>query len=194
EMSFAGRSFPELGRKMLGLTPLGQQMVHPRDSVLGTPLSRATLQADGSLAGDRGVNSSYAQMIRDAFQDPYWNSSKSVTLPTRAGAPDQQFSQMEANFPLYWGLAIQLYEATLVSDQTPFDWFVAGNADALSLSAQNGFATFVSKCAACHVGSEFTSAVVGSNLHCLPPDCNLPVFTNNSSHALILPDLNPGTF
>jgi hypothetical protein len=34
-MSFDGRTFPELGRKMLSLTPLGQQLVDPEDSVLG---------------------------------------------------------------------------------------------------------------------------------------------------------------
>src|SRR6185369_3348931 len=42
EMSFGGRTFPQLGRKMLSLTPLGKQVVHPNDSVLG-PLSRAVL-------------------------------------------------------------------------------------------------------------------------------------------------------
>ena len=50
EMSFRGRTFPQLGRKMLSLTPLGKQIVHPNDSVLG-PLSRAVLQPDGKVTG-----------------------------------------------------------------------------------------------------------------------------------------------
>ena len=31
---------------------------------------------------------------------------------------------MEYNFSLFFGLAVQAYEATLVSDQTPFDRFL----------------------------------------------------------------------
>ena len=34
---------------------------------------------------------------------------------------------MEFNFPPFWGLAIQAYESTLVSDQTPADRFFAGD-------------------------------------------------------------------
>jgi hypothetical protein len=188
EMSFAGRSFPELGRKMLSLTPLGGQLVHPSDSVLG-PFARADLQPDGSLAGAGGLNVSYRQMIEDAFQESLWKSSKSVPP---AGAPA---TQIEANFPLFWGLALQLYQATLVSDRTPFDRFLAGNADALSPSAQNGFTTFVSKCAVCHSGSELSSAVVGADIpFCPQPDCNQVAFRNNSSHTLIKPDPDPVTF
>ena len=92
---------------------------------------------------------------------------------------------MEANFSLFWGLAIQLYEATLVSDRTPFDRFQSGNQNALSPAAQKGFATFDSKCAVCHAGAELTTAVVGSNLPCFAPDCNRPAFTNNTTHSLI---------
>jgi cytochrome c peroxidase len=195
EMSFVGRSFPELGRKMLSLRPLGQQLVHPGDSVLGAPLARASLQPDGTLAGNRGLSASYDQMIKDAFPDALWNSSKTVTLAAGPGESDNRFSQMEANFSLFWGLAIQLYEATLVSDQTPFDRFVGGNTDSLSISAQNGFATFVDKCAVCHSGSELSSAVVGSKLTvCVPPDCNRAVFTNITTNSLVLQDLNPNTF
>ena len=36
---------------------------------------------------------------------------------------------MEANFSLYWGLSIMLYEATLVSDDTPWDRFRRAHPD-----------------------------------------------------------------
>ena len=101
---------------MLSLTPLGKQLVHPGDSVLGA-LSRATVQADGTLSGQAGLSATYTKMVQDAFQNFLWDSPGFV-------APGG-FSQMEANFSLFWGLAIQLYEATLVSDQTPFDSFLA---------------------------------------------------------------------
>jgi cytochrome c peroxidase len=194
EMSFGGRSFPELGRKMLSLTPLGKQLVHPNDSVLG-PLAKATLQADGSLSGNPGINGSYTAMIRDAFQDSLWKSSKTVALASGSAENNPQFTQIEANFSLFWGLAIQLYEATLVSDRTPVDRFLAGNADALSSSAQNGLLTFQEKCTVCHAGSELTTAAVGSNAPaCVLPDCNPAVFANNTSHSLIRLDVDPVTF
>ncbi|MBK5277180.1 MAG: hypothetical protein JJE30_19295 [Desulfuromonadales bacterium] len=198
EMSFKGRTFPELGRKMLTLTtpPLGQQLVHSSDSVLGT-LSRATLQPDGTVAGDRGLTTNYTQMIQAAFPDNLWISTRTVTLPTKA-APlpgGEQFSQMEANFSLFWGLAIQLYEATLVSDRTPFDRFQSGNRNALSPAAQRGFATFDGKCTVCHSGAEFTAAAAGSSIpNCVFPDCNPVAFTNNTTHSLIKFDINPTTF
>ena len=205
QMSFKGRTFPELGRKLLSLSspPLGQQLVHPNDSVLG-PLSRATLQSGGIVTGNRGLTSDYGHMIQAAFPDSLWNSSRRVILATKFSPAGEEFSQIEANFALFWGLAIQLYEATLVSDQTRFDRYQSGNLNALSPdslvtpnapSAVRGFALFDSKCALCHSGSEFTSAAVGSNASfCFPPDCNRPLFSNNTTHRLIQQDLNPETF
>src|SRR5581483_3428661 len=57
EMSCDGRTFPLLGRKMLGLKPLAQQLVSPTDSVLG-PL------ADKK----KGLKTTYAAMIQAAFK------------------------------------------------------------------------------------------------------------------------------
>jgi len=153
EMSFGGRTFPQLGRKMLSLTPLGKQIVHPNDSVLG-PLSRAALQA-GKVTGQPGLNVSYDQMIRDAFQDTFYKS----------GNLTNGFTQMEMNFSLFWGLAIQLYEATLVSDQTRFDRLLGGDANAITPLEEAGMNDFFSNtgnCAACHFGTELTSASVAA--------------------------------
>ncbi len=36
---------------------------------------------------------------------------------------------MEANFSLYWGLSILLYEASLVSNQSPFDAMLRGDGE-----------------------------------------------------------------
>jgi cytochrome c peroxidase len=138
EMSWAGRTWPLLGRKMLSLTPLATQIVSSTDSVLGSFATTTT-----------GLHTTYSQMIKDAFQPAYWSS------PLRT--PDG-FTQMEANFSLFWGLAIQLYEATLISDDTPFDRYLAGNTTAMSDAAQRGFNKFQSKCAMCHSGSELTDA------------------------------------
>src|SRR5206468_9404242 len=73
-----------------------------------------------------------------------------------------QFSQMEFNFSLFWGLAIQLYETQLVSDQTRFDQFLIGNNNSLSSQEKVGFSIFGGKgqCAKCHSGPEMTNAAV----------------------------------
>ncbi len=141
EMSFLGRSFPEVGRKMFSLAPLAQQEVHPEDSVLGQYANEH---------GD-GLEVTYAQLVRYAFQDEWW-ASEELT--------DDGFTHMEANFSLYWGLSIMMYESTLVSDDSPFDQFRQGKTAALSDAALRGMDTFMGAggCIGCHEGSEFTGA------------------------------------
>jgi len=55
EMAFLDRPFRDLGRKLLSRRPLGRQLVHPKDSVLGR-LSRAQLD-HGRVAGKGGYRS-----------------------------------------------------------------------------------------------------------------------------------------
>jgi cytochrome c peroxidase len=164
EMSFAGRIFPQVGRKMLSLIPLAIQLVHPNDSILG-PLSRARFEQDGTITGAKGLNTTYPEMVRAAFQDNLWNAPGSVTITLSNNQP-AEFTQMEANFALFFGLALQLYQATLVSDQTPFDRFVGGEPNALTAEQQRGMNNFFGsgKCDACHGGPEFTNASVANNL------------------------------
>ena len=73
EMSFTGRDFPSVGRKMLSLRPLALQLVHPQDSVLGAH-SRAVLAA-GQVAGLKASRwLTTLTMIKQAFKDEWWNS------------------------------------------------------------------------------------------------------------------------
>jgi cytochrome c peroxidase len=168
EMSCANRPFPKIGKKMISLTPLGKQLVHPNDSVLG-PLSSALLDSQGRAVGIPGLTTNYADMIRAAFLPRYWNSDRIITFPNgvmtigNPGAPvgTNEFTQMEANFSLFFGLAIQMYEATLISDDTPFDRFQIGDATAMTLEQRNGLNTFLSggtRCSACHEGTLFSGA------------------------------------
>jgi len=146
EMSCAGRTFADLGRKMLPSRALDSQAVHPQDSVLG-PYRHPALP---------GLTYTYGQLVRFAFQDKYWSATQPV---------DGSFTQMEANFSLFWGLAIMMYEATLISDETPFDKF-RGDAvtppdpNALTAQQQLGLDVFMTKgrCIACHRGPEFSAA------------------------------------
>ena len=138
EMSFDGRMWSDLGKKMLSLTPLARQQVSPEDSVLGP-------YANYSGLGLR-TEISYPALITAAFQPAYWS-----------GGTDQ----MAANFGLFFGLAVQAYEATLISDDTPVDRFLAGDTAALTTAQQNGLTQFRaggSQCTECHQGPELTAA------------------------------------
>lgn len=140
EMSCEGRTFQDIGRKLLRLRPLARQGVDPTDSVLG----------ELRHPSGQGLAPSYRELIKAAFQEAYWRSDQRV-----AGRP-----LMEANFSLFWGIAIQLYEATLVSDDTRFDRFAEGDSAALSDEERAGLAIFLGKgrCVGCHRGPELTGA------------------------------------
>jgi cytochrome c peroxidase len=129
EMSCNGKTFPDFGQKMLSTTikPLQAQTIASDDSVFSdTP--------DGNLidSSGKGLIKSYAELIQLAFEDKYWKGDKGYKISNGQLHTDKKvdkkgyYSQMAMNFSLFWGLAIQMYEATLVSDQSPFDtWFAA---------------------------------------------------------------------
>lgn len=144
EMSCGGRTFADIGRRMLDSMMLKGQKISPTDSVLG-PVSSAR-------------RPTYRELIRNAFQPRLWNATQQVLL---GGEP---YSQMEANFPLFFGLAIQMYEATLISDQAPLDAYLQGDHTAMNAQQVQGMELFLGKgkCVACHGGAELTNA--GSRL------------------------------
>jgi cytochrome c peroxidase len=177
EMSFDGRTLPDIGKKLLNpqIVPLGKQSVHPSDSALGA-LANSTIGKKG-ISFKPGLHTTYAQMVRDAFNDQYWNGLGSVP------GPHGTYTQMEANFALFWGLSVQLYEATLVSNDSPYDRFqdcappnpgepdtsASCDPNALSASAQQGLNIFLSvndpvgvggNCINCHGTSTFSNASV----------------------------------
>jgi cytochrome c peroxidase len=166
EMAFANRPFRDLARKLLHLRPLGSQLVHPQDSVLG-PLSRARVEA-GRLGGEPGLSVEYGDLIARAFRPPYWDSPETV----------DGYALMESNFSLFFGVAIQLYESTLVSDRTPFDRFMEGDDGQLDAEQLEGLLVFMNRgrgqsddpifarvrrgnCVSCHGGPALTDAARG---------------------------------
>lgn len=148
EMSWDGRSFSELARKMLSLRPLALQNVAGDDSVLGA-------YRDASGKGLNNSTAAYSKLIREAFQ-PQWWSGSSLTA--------DGYTHMEANFSLFWGLSIMLYESTLTSGQTPYDAYAKGDSSALSAKAKRGLQIFLKegKCINCHGGPEFAGGTVSS--------------------------------
>jgi cytochrome c peroxidase len=153
EMSCAGRSFKDIAQKLLNRRALQDQDVSPTDSVLGS----------SRHASGKGLTKTYKTLIQEAFQ-PRWRNSP--------GNVDPKYSQMELNFSLFWGLAVQAYEQTLISDDAPFDKWVkaGGNPSIVGLSAvivpglgdqeKRGLDLFQGKgfCVNCHRSAEFTGA------------------------------------
>ena len=56
--------------------------------------------------------------------------SGATTSGTGEPALPPGYTQMEANFSLFWGIAVMLYEAELVSEQSGFDKWMEGKGDA----------------------------------------------------------------
>ena len=120
--------FTRWAKSCLARVPLANQKIDPTDSVLGIL----------SNASGKGLKTSYSALIQQAFQPEWWQFSRHIctaadgstvtnvdpaafeTCP--AGTDD--YSQMEYNFSLFWGVAIQMYESTLIADQTPFDKYM----------------------------------------------------------------------
>ncbi len=144
EMSCGGRTFADIGRRMLDTLMLKQQRISSTDSVLA------------SVSGAR--RPTYRELVKAAFQPRLWNATQQVLLG------DAPYSQIEANFPLFFGLAIQMYESTLISDQAPLDAYLQGNHQAMNAQQVEGMNLFLGKgkCVSCHGGAELTNA--GSRL------------------------------
>jgi len=160
-----GKKLPrKLAKKILPLRPLGKQIVHPEDSVLGTD----------SRSPQPGLKrATYDKLIEDAFKPEWWKSNRVIRINadgsrTVDNKPDrdlttQEYTLKEYNFSLFFGLALQTYASTLVSDNTPFDQFREGNTNALTAQQQQGLNLFLnSGCIVCHAGAEFTTASVSN--------------------------------
>lgn len=187
EMSGDGRTFPSVGakigaalktkgKKLSGLIPLAGQMVSKDDSVLGAYAAVGS-SGNGNGNGNKpaavrgGLTISYGDLIKKAFHAEWWDaknvairvaddgSTTVVKKPETQHGPNE-FTPLEYNFSLFFGIAVQMYEATLVPDQTPFDRFVAGDARAMTEAEKRGLVVFQTrgKCVNCHGGAEFTNA------------------------------------
>ncbi len=168
----------ETAKKLRRLKPLGKQLVAKDDSVLGNL----------SNFPKAGLETNYQAMIKKAFQPQWWKSNQLIKVTTDANnqrtiefvkkkaaqkadkdeivdadqLESQQFTLMDYNFPLFFGLAIQMYESTLVSDDTVFDRFAAGTS-VLTAQQQQGLNIFLNNgCIFCHSGAEFTAASVAN--------------------------------
>lgn len=176
EMSCRGRNLAALGRKLLLRKPLQNQKVHNEDSVF------APLNLTSSTAGNLkpGLNTTYKALITKAFNQKYW----SYTGLGPFGAPalgQLPYNQVEANFSLFFGIALQMYQSTLISDQAPIDltprsadmqptWEGMGKSPEEIATLKRGLDTFeANHCLLCHSGSLMTTATVETNAILVTP-------------------------
>ena len=166
EMGCSGRPFVQLGKKLLDQKILEGQAISLNDSVLG------------QFATTRPP---YLALVKKAFNPNYWQSPdvvrftrfdarerKSMDLRAPAASfnqqPDENISQLQANFGLFFALSMQMYQSTLVSDDSRFDQYAresaTGISNKLNQDEQAGFAIFQGKghCINCHGGAELTNA------------------------------------
>jgi cytochrome c peroxidase len=154
EMSCAGRSFADIGKKLLLQVPLSTQAVAANDSVLG-PLRRST---------GKGLNGRYLELVTKAFDPKYWGTLGLFQVTSTGIKPSATgYSQAELNFSMFWGVSIMLYEATLISDQSPYDDFLATrDTSRFGQLEQDGMRVFQGKgnCIACHRGPAQSAAAL----------------------------------
>jgi len=154
EMSCGQRSFADIGRKLLERRPLQTQAVHPQDSVLGRYRDRS----------GTGLKRTYFKLIRRAFDRRYWKASAedgqgAFGSPAGGGEP---YTQAEANFAMFFGLAVQIYQSTLISDDAPWDGprDLTGLPAVLTAQQRDGFDAFLNfHCSDCHAGPTFSGKV-----------------------------------
>jgi cytochrome c peroxidase len=142
EMSAPGRTVQGVGselgaaprriyKRIHDVRPLAKQQVHPDDSILGR-MSRWP---------NRGLTAlNYDEMIKIAFHEHWWRSprlirvspdgSKLVVDRADDDAQTEEYTLIQYNFSLFFGIAVQLYQATLISDNTPWDRFRRENPNA----------------------------------------------------------------
>ncbi len=156
EMSCTARTFADIGRKMMAQQALKLQTVHAADSLFGTggPVG------DIITASKIGLKHTYGEMIQRAFAKRFWGSPNRFKFVTGTDGTvslvqdPNGYTQMELNFPLFFGLSVMLYEATLISDDSPFD------RNQLTAQQKLGKEIFEGKgkCIACHDGPLMSKA------------------------------------
>jgi cytochrome c peroxidase len=165
EMGSVGRTFQDVGQRLVSAKPLRQQKVHDDDSILSD-----FVDCDG-----RGLKGTYQDLIEDSFEKKWWDADQIVVkdssgntsfapYPKHRQLRSNEYTMMEWNFSLFFGLAIQEYESLLVTDDSKldrhFDRIKKGKPGIFNQKELKGLELFdAAACADCHTGPEMTSAV-----------------------------------
>lgn len=77
-------------------------------------------------------------VLTPAGCDPFDGYKLSIGVGAANPANTNQFTQMEANFSLFFGLSLQVWQEIRIPDDTPFDRFMDANPGAANAVAQPG--------------------------------------------------------
>ena len=189
EMACSTVKWRNIARKLLsnnivfGLSTAGLNQ-SPRKALAGQAVSGTdSLLAPYRDASGIGLNKTYPELIRLAFPSSYWiggDPGGPASGVLNYGSYGTNYTQMETNLAFFFGLAVQLYESTLVSDDAPIDRYlnsagvavggVGTGVNQLTLSENNGRILFGTKadgtaaeqgkgkCINCHSGPQLTNA------------------------------------
>jgi hypothetical protein len=164
-MSYYGREFHHIAKKLKGARALAQQKVSATDSVLG------------ELAEPHGygLKVTYTELVHRAFRPEWWAtelSTHSIPAPLLKQVERREhdldihhdhrgedaITLLDGNISLFFGLAVMAYEQTLISNQTPYD-LAQKDPTAMSPLARRGLEVFRAKgCADCHLEPETAGA------------------------------------
>ncbi len=131
EMSCDGRTFADVARKILYTRPLRMQRIAKTDSTFGIHGPKYATHGD-LRAKKKGLKRKYKyyKLIQLAFEDDWWKGKGLWKIEDgklkKMESYDYGHTQMEMNFSMFWGLALDAYQKSLVSDQSRFD--IADNA------------------------------------------------------------------
>jgi hypothetical protein len=114
-----------LAREVLEHRPLNARKLDPNDAVFGQAGPQGNLIADNG----QGLDRTYQWMIQQAFDEKLWNTDPAAPVagpegtpgavgPLSAAIPDP-YRRIARNFPLFWGVSIMLYEASLTAEPAP---------------------------------------------------------------------------
>ena len=154
EMACANETFPALGRSLMGQRVLQTQPISATDSVF------RRMPIGAIATGGKGLTVSYRTLVHAAFQPAYWQDAHYYAVDPTTGRISQVADATkgylvdELDFSMFFGMAIDAYERTLISDQSPFD------TGTMSADAIAGEGLFVGKghCAGCHDGPLLSEA------------------------------------
>ncbi len=156
ETTCEGKVFADIGRRLMQQRALKGQAIAADDSVFSQTPGLSTMPASAG-----GLKANYRELVRAAFQPAFWQANGYYTVDRASGSISpgggaaNGYQLDELNFSLFFGIAVDAYERSLVSDQSPFDKGV------LTTGARLGEAIFTGKggCANCHDGPLFSRAM-----------------------------------
>ncbi len=115
--SCANDTSARLARSVLQRRPLGARSIDPNDSLFGETGPHGNLV---STSG-RGLEKTYEWLVQQAFDEKLWKTGADTSsggdgdIPRLKPIPSE-YQRIERNFPLFWGIAVFLYESTVSDD------------------------------------------------------------------------------